>query len=233
MPSPSSSQPGQALPPMRCNELVEYVLQSHKAPTTIIICSSRKAFLESLQLSLEAQSTDQEATGTPNNQLHPLLVPTIHQLAASRTIGVAFTPTLPHLRAYLASYNPGKSSTPGSLTFTWPDSHVSMLAIYGLLALHRATTEFSLQGLSRSLAIAAEAANTWGLQLILTEDAQALDLQHSEPRAEGETASPQNCWTERVPVLSSSLALSNDRAWAGRTVVVGSIVAKWCRIIRQ
>ncbi|KAL9029691.1 MAG: hypothetical protein Q9196_002099 [Gyalolechia fulgens] len=227
MPSQHSGQPGQALPPMRCNELIDYVLQHHEAPTTIIICSSREAFLEGLQRSLEAGSADPGII-----QLHPLLIPTIHQLAASSTVSVAFTPTLPHVRAYLASYSPGKVSNPGSLTSARPGSHTPMLAIYGLLALHGHTTEFSIQGLSRSLAIAAEAADAFGMQLTLTEDAEALELRNLEPSVEGETETPRDCWEEQVPVLNSSLALSNDRAWAGRTVDVGAVVAKWCRIVR-
>ncbi|KAI4178146.1 MAG: hypothetical protein L6R41_008522, partial [Letrouitia leprolyta] len=189
MPSP---QPGQALPPMRSNELIEYVLQRHKRPTTIIVCSSREEFVQNLQRSLETASADEGPIDIQINELHPLLIPTIHQIATSTTVEVAFTPTLPHLRAYLAPYKPGKSSNSGSHTFVRPGSHTSMLAIYGFLALHRDTTEYSIQGLSRSLAIAAEAADSFNMQLILTEDAEASGLQALEPGVEGETVSTQD-----------------------------------------
>ncbi|KAL8941968.1 MAG: hypothetical protein Q9216_001949 [Gyalolechia sp. 2 TL-2023] len=232
MPSRHSGLTGQALPPMRCSKFVEYVLQNHEAPVTIVVCSSREAFLESLQRSLEAESADQASTETGTKSLHPLLIPTIYQLAAANLVEVAYTPTLPHLRAYLASYARGKSSSSGSLTDARPGSHTPKLAIYGLMALHRGTTEFSVQGLSRSLAIAAEAAGSCGMQLILTEDAETFEFQDSESRAEAGTASVRDCWSEQVPVLNSSLALSIDRAWAGRTVDVGAVVAKWCQIVR-
>ncbi|KAL8707019.1 MAG: hypothetical protein Q9225_007883 [Loekoesia sp. 1 TL-2023] len=234
MPSHCSHQPGQALPPMRCLELIDYVLHNHESPTTIIICSSRETFLKTLHLSLQADTTSEEPTSTTaNNQLHPLLLPTIHQLAASKTVELAFAPNLPHLRAYLASYTPGRSSVLGKPVSAKPGNRIPMLAIYGLLALHRATTEYSVQGLSRSLAVAAEAAHTWGMQLILTEDADSLELRNMEPVVEGERAVSQNCWKEQVPLLNSSITLSSDRAWAGRTVEVGAVVAKWCRITRE
>lgn len=217
---------------MRSNELVEYVIQRHKVPTTIVVCTSREEFLQNLQRSLDTESADQGPTGIQINELHPLLIPTIHQLATSSTIEVAFTPTLPHLRAYLASYSPGKSSNSGSRISLRPGFHVPMLAVYGFLALHRDTTEYSVQGLSRSLAIAVEAADSFSMQLILAEDAETSGLQALEPGVGGETKSARDWWVEQVPVLNSSLTLSNDRAWAGRTVDVAAVLAKWCRVVR-
>lgn len=229
-----SGQAGLALPPLKCNELIEYVLQYHEAPTTIVVCSSRELFLESLPLSLLADNSSEDAADNTlvDGSLHPLLVPTIHQLATSRTIDLAFAPTLPHLRAYLASYGPSRASTPPSTAFAKPGSHNPMLAMYGLLKLHHATTEYSVQGLSRSLAIAAEAADTWGMRLILVEPSGGLESLAAELALDGETNAAPGPWAEQVPLLNSSLALSNDRVWGGRTVAVGAIIAKWCKIAR-
>ena len=236
MPSQRSNQPGLALPPMRNNELIEYILETHQAPTTLIICSTREAFLPSLQESLQANisSSQEDQTKTAKHELHPLLIPTIHQLASSKTIQVVFTPTLQHLRAYLASYTPTQNSIQGSKTFTKPGSRrTPTLAIYGLLALHRATTEHSVQGLSRSLAVAVEAANYWGMRLVLTEGVDDLRVSSMEPVSGDETVSVQGCWEEQVPLLNSSLALSIGRAGAGRTVAVGAVIGKWCRVVRD
>lgn len=227
-----SGQAGLALPPMTCDALLEHVLRYHRAPSTIVVCSSREAFLESLHSALQADHTaeDSAENGRMDDPLHPLLLPTIHQLATSRTIDIAFAPTLPHLRSYLASYTPSRRSTPASAAFDKSGSRVAMLVVYGLLSLHRATTEYSVQGLSRTLAVAAEAANTWGMQLTLVEAPELPETPANEPVIDAETATSQNPWAVPLPLLNSSLALSNDRAWAGRTVDMGAVIARWCRI---
>ncbi|KAL8721330.1 MAG: hypothetical protein Q9181_007732 [Wetmoreana brouardii] len=235
MPSQSPRQLGLALPPMKCNDFIDYVLQSHAAPTTVLVCSSREAFLESLRLSLQTEDPQQQATMTRelNAMPHSLLVPTIHQLATSTTVNIAFAPTLPHLRPYLTSYTPSELSASGSTAPSKPGSRIPMLAIYGLLSLHRITSEHSVQGLSRSVAIAAEAAATWNMLLVLVEspeDPEAATV--TEPDSEAGTISLRDMWTEQVPILNSSIALSDDRAWAGRTVDVRAVVGKWCNIIQ-
>lgn len=234
MPSHSSGHLGSALPPMRCNDFIEYVLQNHVAPTTILVCSSREMFLESLQLSLQIDDPLQGSglTGESDDIPHPLLVPTIHQLATSKTISMAFTPTIPHLRAYLATYAPSEGTTCQANARTKPGCQIPMLAIYGLLSLHRTTTEHSVQGLSRSLAIAAEAAETGSTRLILTEDLGDRGPSTAESNSEALPAPARDPWTEQVPLLNSSLALSDDRVWAGRTVDVRAVVGKWCKIVR-
>ncbi|KAI4132973.1 MAG: hypothetical protein LQ338_000440 [Usnochroma carphineum] len=226
--------PGRALPPMRCNGLIEHVLQHHKAPTTVIVCSSREAFLESLQSSLEADNANEDIamTGTMDASPHPLLVPTIHQLATSKTVDIAFAPTLPHLRAYLASYAPTKASKYMSAALAKSRSRCQMLAIYGMLKLQRTTTEHSVQGLSRTLAVAAEAADYWGMRLTLVEAPEDSEPPAAELNVEIETAAPQDPWAAQVPLLNSSLALSNDRVLAGRTVDAGAVISRWCKIVR-
>ncbi|KAL8686473.1 MAG: hypothetical protein Q9218_007079 [Villophora microphyllina] len=230
MPTLSSGLPGLALPPMKTNDFIEYVLQYHEAPTTVVVCSSRDTFVENLRSLLYV--ADEQPESPMTGESHPLLVPTIHQLATSRTIKLAFAPTLPHLRAYLASYAPeeGPDHVPAALAK--PHSGFSMLAVYGFLSLHRSTTEYALQGLSRSLAIAVEAAETWGMQLVLIEDPNDWDLELPEQADEAETRPARDIWKEQVPLLNSSIALSDDRAWAGRIVNTGAVVSKWCFIIQ-
>lgn len=227
-----SGQAGLALPSLACHELIETVLRYHRPPTTIIVCSSREAFLESLYLSLQTNHSTEDSPehGGTDDSPHPLLLPTIHQLATSRTIDIAFAPTLPHLRAYLASYIPASDSTSTSTAFDKSASRVAMLVVYGLLDLHRATTEYSGQGLSRTLAVAVEAANVRGMRLTLVEAPESPEAPANEPVIGVETTTPRSPWGDQIPLLNGSLTLSNDRAWAGRTVGVGAVIARWCRI---
>ncbi|KAI4280932.1 MAG: hypothetical protein L6R35_005798, partial [Caloplaca aegaea] len=234
MPQHYPSQSGLALPPMGCHALIDYMLQNHEAPTTMVICSSREAFLVGLQSSMQADNLNGNTVDStpPDASIHPLLIPTIHQLAASSTITIAFTPSLLHLRAYLACYAPARDSEPTSNTFARRGSQSAMLVIYGLLKLHRDTTEYSVQGLSRSLAIAVEAANTWRMRLTLVEPLEDTQLPAPEPIMETGAVSPPDPWSEQVPLLNSSLAPTNGSTCAGRTVEVGAVVARWCSIAR-
>ncbi|KAL8666268.1 MAG: hypothetical protein Q9202_001537 [Teloschistes flavicans] len=220
---------GLALAPMEAVDVIEHVLQNHVAPTTMVVCSSREDFLEKIHSSLSVKLQQQDFS---DNMSHPLLLPTIHQLATSRTVDIAFVPTLPHLRAYLASYAAKEGLQHGPAVLAKPGSQVSMLAVYGLLSLHRSTTEYSVQGLSRSLALAVETAAAWKMQLVLVEDPGDWDIETSEQQDEAETQPARDVWKEQVPLLNSSIALSDDRGWAGRTVEIGAIVGRWC-IIRR
>lgn len=99
-----------------------------------------------------------------------------------------------------------------------------MLAIWGLANLHRSTAEHSAQGLSRSLAAAVETAKFNGQRLVLAESA-ALN-------GEVEYDGIGNPWKEQVPLLSGSVRFGGeDRVWAGKTVEVERVVARWCRFV--
>ncbi|KAL8640514.1 MAG: hypothetical protein Q9228_002570 [Teloschistes exilis] len=216
---------GLALAPMEAVDIIDYVLQNHVAPTNMLICSSRQQFLEKVQMSIKKQESSDSIP-------HPLLLPTIHQLATSSTVNIAFVPTLPHLRAYLSSFTAEEGLQHASAVLAKPGSQLSMLAVYGFLNLHHCTTEYSVQGLSRSLAIAVEAADICRMQLVLVEDPGDWEIETSELNDEADTSPARDIWKEQVPILNSSIALSDDRAWAGRTVDIGAIVRKWC-VIKQ
>ncbi|KAL9583023.1 MAG: hypothetical protein Q9212_002950 [Teloschistes hypoglaucus] len=219
----STNHPGLALAPMDAVDIIEYVLQNHVAPTTMIVCSSREQFLEKVQMSIKKQESS-------DCMPHPLLLPTIHQLATSRTVNIAFVPTLPHLRAYLSSFTAEEGLQRDPAVLAKSGSRVSLLAVYGVLNLHHCTTEYSVQGLSRSLALAVEAADACRMQLVLVEDPGDWEIETSELNDEAEARPARDVWKEQVPILNSSIALSDDRAWAGRTVDIGAIVRKWCVI---
>lgn len=229
MPSPNVPI---ALAPLLCTDFIDFILHHHTTRTTLIICSSREAFLQEVQACINnthpreptAESSDESSTDPP---LHPLLIPTIHLIAKSRSVNLAFVPTLPHLRAYLATYTPDFKPESSSSTGAKPGVQYPMLAIWGLANLHRSTAEHSAQGLSRSLAIAIETAKSNGQRLVLAES-RALS---GGGEFEG-SGSGGESWKEEVPLLSGSVRFGGeDRVWAGKRVEVERVVGKWCRFV--
>ena len=215
---------------------LEYILQNHAAPSTVIICSSREAFVEDVLLSTQ-EHRDQmtvETIGEVDQQpLHPFLIPTIHLLATSRTVDLAFTPTLPHLRAYLASrpllIGEGLEPTIGRVSRTQSPT----LAVFGFTEVHRPTSEFSAQGLSRTLSIAVEASLALNRNLLIADVPPTIKDRDSVASNEHEDGGILDPWTEQVPILNDSIRSGGDqRIWAGRTIAIARVIGRWCRIVR-
>lgn len=214
-----------ALPSINSAELIDYILRLHKSPTTLVICASRESFLQSLQVDMRRTNHDNQLDSAENSDSvlsHPFLIPTIHLLASSKTVCLAFTPTLPHLRAFLANFSPkGDDSSP--LIYQRPGSRISMLAIFNLAAVHRSTSEYSAQGLSQTIAIAVEAAKITGMKLVLAESC-------NENQTENATEDP---WKPQVPLLNGSIRSDeSEKIWAGRTIDIRKVIGRWCRFIR-
>lgn len=226
-----------AIQSVYCTDLINYILQSHSVPNTLVVCSTREAFLEHLQTTIhhmhnDINTTDHPNEGTPNSP-HPFLIPTIHLLATSRTVNLAFTPSLLHLRAYLATFLPSIRSTASAPSYEKPGTPTSTLAILGLVTLHQTTSEHSVQGLSRTLAAAVEAAERAKMRLLLAEPRSPQE--NEELLGVGDTTSEvpeMDPWKEQVPLLSNSIRLgSEERAWAGRTIEVAQVIEGWCRFV--
>lgn len=224
-----------ALAPLLWTDFINFILRQHTSPTTLIVCSSRDAFLEELQACINhthprdptADSSNEASLDSRHPAPHPLLIPTIHLIAKSRSVNLAFAPTLLHLRAYLATYVSSVKSLSTSSASTKPGSQYPMLAVWGLADLHRSTAEHSAQGLSRTLVVAVETAKLNGQRLVLAES-KALDggVEHEGVGSVGDP------WKEQVPLLSGSVRFGEeDRVWAGRTVEVARVVGRWCRFV--
>lgn len=203
-------------------DLINSILKFHDAPIVLVICATRETFLQDLQTELHRDSPE---------SLHPLLVPTIHLLATTRTIRLAFTPSLGHLRAYLATYQLTIETLEKSSRLQELVSLSPMLFIFGLIALHSSSTEFSAQGLSRSVAMAVEAADDTGAKLVLAElrkggENGTMDaLDHI-----GESETEYDPWRQQVSLLNGSFRFGDDsRPWSGRTIEVRTIVGRWCK----
>lgn len=121
-----------------------------------------------------------------------------------------------------------------------------MLAMLNPLALHSSTTDFSVQGLSRTFAAAVEAAERASMQLVVEETeagygeegGEQIHVVESEDSwqggdAEREGEEPKkDPWMQQVPFLNGSTRIGGgERLWAGRLVEMAKVVGKWCRFV--
>lgn len=220
--------------PLTLSALINHVLSSQAAssPTTLVICSDRRAFLEDL-----AHALKQQQGASQNNSLSQLLAPTLHNLSITRHVKLAFCPSVQALLAYLTAYD-----QPGYV-HTHESDGQERLVLVNLLALHKPTSSFSAQGLSRTFAAAVDTALRTGVTLHLVEcegsqrDYEG-DLAHDAAMHDGEDASrvaagPQDPWDQDVSILNLSArrfgSTSGERSWAGRTVKAKRIAARWFR----
>lgn len=209
---------------------LDYILQHCSLPTILIICSTREAFLDSLLHCNHCRSTSLSSPSPLSEQdfhCQYLVEPTIGLLSLTRSIQLAFCPTLQHLRAYLSAFTtslPSFQAPSADSTVTSPrDDKFPILALFDPLTLHRSTLEFSAQGISRSLAVAVEAAARANVRLVIAELG---DVPETLPDMHG----PRTIWEERVPLLSTTLRTmgNGDKGFMGRSVALRKVVAQWC-----
>lgn len=106
-----------------------------------------------------------------------------------------------------------------------------MLFIFGLIALHSSSTEFSAQGLSRSVAMAVEAADNARAKLVLAELRKGGENGTMDAGDHiGESETEYDPWRQQVSLLNGSVRFGDDsRPWSGRTIEVRTIVGRWCK----
>lgn len=186
------------------------------------------------------QTTEQSGENTApedSNSRHPLLIPTLHQIASSRTIKLVFLPTLSHLRAYLGVFHPGLQVSSSHQAYDKPGRQSSKLIVYGLIALHKDTSEWSAQGLGQTLASLVEAGKRTQSNVVIVEQKRAEDgvehyVDQEEEVAEFDPLQKTNKemlqdWEEEVPILSGGKRSGLEGGWSGRMVEVGRVVGRW------
>ncbi|KAL3470914.1 hypothetical protein BJX99DRAFT_38227 [Aspergillus californicus] len=189
-------------------DFLQYILNTDRSLTILIICVPRDLFLEQLLATVQLQST--EADGE-----HQLLTKTLGILSRSRNIRTIFCPTLEHLRACLSAGGDWQASSKEEKQKIRP-----FMAILNPLTLHLSTREFSAQGVSRTLANAVEASSRADMDIVLCESRDALDLANDE---RGEAL-----WYVDIPLLSNSIRVGpegNNRT--GPVVPVKRVVQRW------
>ena len=208
-------------------QLLEYLLHHHISLTTLIVCCNRIDFLVELHRScypMQSNEYDHTLEQLPQEHLNRLSLNTVEVLALSSTIKIAFTPTLQHLRAYLSCYQPSSV-----LPFEENENDGTeppTLAIWGLVKMHRPTADFTAQGLSRTLALAREAAHLAGQTLIVAEPPAVQDLRENEKDLLDHLPNP---WTEPLPLLMDSVKIEGGKQMlAKQDLDVGTVMFHWC-----
>ncbi|KAF7945977.1 uncharacterized protein EAE97_005015 [Botrytis byssoidea] len=260
------------LPPALPSELLTWILNHGAYPTTILICKPRAAFISSLLADVTSStpplpsspidipsSPPNPATSDaqPQTPSHSLLIKTLHQVSLSRHISIIYIPTISHLRAHLSVLSPDAASKIGAPPDPKWDKvgrKRAMIVVYGLIDLHRDTSEWSAQGLNRSLAGLVEIGGRDKRVVVCLEerDRKIESSESMEVDGDGneDIAGPTNdrngfdsgenigrdnrtrkVWDEHVPMLNGSVRRtgleSEDRGWSGRTIEVGQIFARW------
>ena len=206
-------------------ELINRIIQHQSIHKTLLICSSREEFHREMLAATSSISDEGETmTDRGEDSQNRLLIPTLHLIATTAKVKLIFAPTLAHLRAYLSVHQLSQTQQ-ATITHKQTSSQVPVLAIWGLVCLHRSTTEHSAQGLSRTLSAAAEVACHASQRLILVES-RIPEIYEGGESAEEIVHCP---WKELIPLLSGSVRISGDqRTFAGRRIEVGDVMAKWC-----
>jgi len=227
--------------------LVQYILDNHESPSLMVVCGTKIAFLEQLETAcsnvVDREPDPGTSPQTEGDSAHrwndptmsyarPLLeASTLGLLSKSRNVKLIFCPDITHLRALLARQ---------ALTLQEPKSLTEgkrMLAILNPLQLHRNTSEFSVQGVNRTLSVAVEAANHTTSQLVLAECTAETSTANMVADASYEVgeqptlpAVQASIWDEEVSMLNVSTKSfgAGERGWVGRTVKLRTIAERWC-----
>jgi hypothetical protein len=221
--------------PLTLPGLLHFILttQAGTASTTLIICSSRDAFLHHL-----AQSLQDDQGAAQDGYTQNMASPSLHNLLTTRHVKLAFCASVQALLAYLT-----ECGQRGSADIV-EHGGKQRIVLVNPLALHASTLSFSAQGLSRSFAAATETAHKLGAMLHIVEC--PIHDKNSEGHAEDEDVDMENGeedhidtnieedpWEQEVSILNVSArrfgSNSGERAWAGRTVKAKRIAARWFR----
>lgn len=229
-------------------EFVQYVLNKHSAPSTLIVCCSKDDFFNQLHHALTEHSSnaDEEMTEGRSSTLDPcqrlLQKPTLRLLASSRSVRVIFCPELPHLRAFLATFASQRARHSALSPSASRQGDGRILAILNPLRLHRPTSSYSAQGINRTFAIAVDAAYHTKAQLMLAECSPFVQ-RHERPQGSDELSvdldDPLNVnaegspWDDEVSILNVTTKSfgAGERGWMGRTVSARRIAGRWCRFV--
>lgn len=206
------------------HDFVQYILDNHTAPSTLIVCSTKAAFLEALQTEPQSSQDDQLA-------ISPRLwqTPTLRLLSTSRTLKLAFCPDITHLRAYLATYSTTITKRPVEQdeALRLPSAQ-PILAILNPIHLHRPTSAFSAQGLNRTFSVAVEATHHAGSKLVIAEVARPEPMpEFLEELRSGEDQPPARPWDQQLPILNVTTKRLGELS-VGRTVKIQSVAERWC-----
>ncbi|KAH8173444.1 hypothetical protein LIA77_07699 [Sarocladium implicatum] len=211
------------LSPASPSELLAIIITSDRHPSTLVVGATRQDFLDGLARDvLPPPEPLPESVEEPVPQTkHSLLINTLLQIAVSRHIRVVFVPSVTHLRAWMTVFSPSHGQIPGPPAPRSTDT--PSLIVYGLVELHKDTSEWSAQGVGGSVATFVEAAVRHRFKPVLVEPRRR-DCEGSE--APTEDQAPAAFGDEKLPLLKGT-AMRDDGTWAGRTVELYRVLGRW------
>ncbi|PYH83825.1 hypothetical protein BO82DRAFT_331100 [Aspergillus uvarum CBS 121591] len=194
-------------------EFLQTILQHDSFSTTLIVCSTRDQFLS--RLLAATHPTRGEVA-----RHHHIYDKTIGLLSRSTRVRVLFCPTLENLRACLSVVGSQRVHHQDKKEIHGQTEARPLLAVLDSLSLHAPTTEFSAQGLSRTFAALAETSFKADMDLVLCE---CQDLTNPEV----------SLWNAQVPMLNSTVRVSEENALFRRTVTVKRVAERWFEFIEK
>ena len=153
----------------------------------------------------------------------------LETLLAASKIPVIFAPSLLHLRAYLSTI-PAQDDDNGDGDNGGDGGGV--LAVWGLIAAHRETSELSGQGLGQTVASAVDAGVRSGRRVLLGEPDCSREQEGDghDSHGYGDETDNGKIWEEELPLLNTTVNVGSlEGAVAGRTVAVGRVLGRWFR----
>ena len=142
-----------------------------------------------------------------------LVTASLCQTAVAKHIRMLFVPSVTHLRAYLPVFTPDDSKTTAPPSEFEDAITTPLLVLYGLLDLHRDSSEWSAQGLGFTTALLIEAAKRTGFRAVLVE-----------PTDEEGHPGFSALLAQEIPLLGIGGA---EAALSGRNVEVKRVLGRW------
>lgn len=200
-------------------DLVDSILNNTSHPAILVVCSTRARFLEQLSAGLSARTREAQTEASNSDELqgleaeaqHHLLTKTIGVLANSRRVHLVFCPSLEHFRAYLSSLKPPQPTNQNVAAACGTTN----IIILDLVALHYMSSEFSAQGLSRTLALTIETAARTASSILLCECEDAAVLRNPNRG--------HRLWDLHLPILSGPSRPEDG----GRQLSARNVAQRW------
>ncbi|EPQ61837.1 Bgt-4448 [Blumeria graminis f. sp. tritici] len=237
-----------AFPSALSSELLCYILAQEAHQTTLIICHNHEAFMESLQKNVSQAVHEQPAektlggsnllikSQTPSRQPQhalALLTPTIGQVAASQRTNVVFTPTLSHLRAFLAVFSHQNNPSYLPVSETTDSKIIPLLVLFGLVELHGESGQSNLQELGNTISGLVEAGQRTESKILLVEPLRLNNIVSSDIQAVD--SQRRRVWERRIPLIGSSVKYASphyeENERTERTVEIKKVIEQWFEFV--
>lgn len=157
-----------------------------------------------------------------------------------------FVPSVSHLRAYLSIFSTeAVEPLPEHQGRPERNKPFPSLVVYGMVGLHRDTSEWSAQGLGNTLAAVIDAGHKSRRKVVVFEERLVGDepdyFNGDEEITEEEVWAAKrrgmvSGWEEEVPMLNGGAwkgkTGESEGGWSGRSVEVGRVIGRWFRFVK-